>query len=190
MVRSFQRIVNASFSEEPGMRPKTISRHFSTRRDDPEAALSRTRRTNRAFARSNRIDASSPSTRPSFSVRPEDRFSAPTRGRPKQPRAGAVEAGRLGGHPQGLGLDSSEHGCRLRAVGLRALLPIGWAHSTQCLRRCRPYFCCRGDRGDAAGGVTRMCRDAGRRLGRAAHSGPRDSTRSRPLAAASRPQEH
>jgi hypothetical protein len=35
--------------------------------------------------------------------------------------------------------------------------------------------------------VTRMGRDAGRRLGRAAHSGPRDSTRSRPLAAASRP---
>src|SRR5262245_10353289 len=41
--------------------------------------------------------------------------------------------------------------------------------------------------GLAAGGVTRMGRDAGRRLGRAAHFGPRDSTRSRPLAAASRP---
>jgi hypothetical protein len=35
MVRSFQRIVNASFWEMPGMRPKTISRHFTTRRDDP-----------------------------------------------------------------------------------------------------------------------------------------------------------
>jgi hypothetical protein len=32
-----------------------------------------------------------------------------------------------------------------------------------------------------------MGRDAERRLGRAAHFGPRDSTRSRPLTAASRP---
>ena len=184
MVRSFQRIVNASFSEMPGMRPKTISRHFTTRRDDPEAALSRTKRTSRAIEPSNRVDASSPLTCPSFSVRPEARFSAPTRGRPKQPRAGAVKAGRLGGHPQGSALTAPSTAAGCKRSGLRALLPIGWAHSTQCLRRCRPYFCRRGDRGDAAGGVTRMCRDAGRRLGRAAHSGPRDSTRSRPLAAA------
>jgi hypothetical protein len=68
------------------------------------------------------VDASPPLTCHSFSVRPEARFSAPTRGRLKQPRAGAVKAGRFWRPPAGLGLDSSEHGCPLKAVGAEVIV--------------------------------------------------------------------
>jgi hypothetical protein len=55
----------------------------------------------------------------SFFVRPMDRFFALT-GDITLPRAGAVKAGRVGGHPKGRGLDSVEHGSILQAVGARS----------------------------------------------------------------------
>ena len=136
------------------------------------------------------MDASPPLTCHSFSVRPEARFSVPTRGRPRQPRAGAVKAGRLGGHPQGSALTAPSTAAGFERSGLKSLGPRqierfrGPVAGHDIALR---YAHHRRNRGLAAGGVTRMGRDAGRRLGRAARSGPRDSTRSRPLAAASRP---
>jgi hypothetical protein len=47
------------------------------------------------------------------------RFFVPTRHNGKPSRAGAVKAWSLfGDHPQGLGLDSSEHGGTIEAFGL------------------------------------------------------------------------
>jgi hypothetical protein len=43
----------------------------------------------------------------SFFVRPKDRFFAPTGDISTLPRAGAVKAGRLGGHPKGSALIAS-----------------------------------------------------------------------------------
>jgi hypothetical protein len=171
------------------MRSKTISGHFTTRRDDPGAVLSRTK-SKPAIQPSNRVDASPPLTCHSFSVRPEARFSVSTRGRSRQPRAGAVKAGRLGGHPQGSALTAPNTAAGFERSGLKSLGPRqierfrGPVAGHDIALR---YAHDRRNRGLAAGGVTRMGRDAGRRLGRAARFGPRDSTRSRPLAAASRP---
>ena len=190
MVRSFQRIVNASFLGNAGNETENYLKAFHTRRDDPETALSRTKRTSRAIEPSSRLDASSPLTCPSFSVRPEARFSAPTRGRPQAAARRSCQGWPPWRPPAGLGLDGSEHGCTLKAVGAEVIIADRSGVSAQGLGRHWPLLRLspRGFAVAAAGGVTRMCRDAeGGSVARP--EGPSDSTRSRPLVAASRPKE-
>src|SRR5262245_31309889 len=70
-----------------------------------------------------------------FFVRPEARFSAPTRAMLPASRGGAVKAAHLA-RPRGLGLDSSEHDATLEVIGAEAT--ICTPSAVQLASRCGP----------------------------------------------------